>query len=391
MKKVLFSIIAVMACVAVYAQAGEVSVTGMELERRDGRVAASFEVNVGKKATKSRYNLILKPTLVKGQDSFELPNIVVQGRRARIADKRHTMAAGVSAYAETTVFARNGQSFTYMTEFPVQEWMAGSDLVFDAVSAGCCSAQKADSELIAENVLWSEPYTEYFTIIEEIPVDTGLTTGDRLALRHSFIVPITELAHPDLFDSGMPLNLPGQAESEGFIDQNRDGSLSIYFKQAGRVIDRYFANNNKSLVDIVSSVREIERSPDSKIVGIVIAGFASPEGTLEYNDRLAWDRAVALKEFIKGNTGVDPSIINIYNGAVDWGGLRNMVAASDMKDRDTVLYIIDNVPVWDSRRETGRRIRLMQLNGGETYRYMMTNFFPQLRQAAYIKVYYENN
>ncbi len=380
-----------MACTLVFAQAGEVSVTGIEMERRDGRITASFDVGIGRNATKSRYSLIVKPVLRKGQDMLELPDIIVQGRRARIADKRHTMAAGMSAYDENTVFMRNGQTLSYAAEFPEEEWMTGSDLVFEAVRAGCCSTRKAGIGLIAENVLWSEPVTEYYTVIEEVPVYAGLTTGDKLAIEHPFIVPITELAQPGEFDYSMPLHLPGQAESDGFIDQNREGSLSIYFKQGSRVIDRYYADNNKSLVDIVSSVREIERSTDSRIVGIMIAGFASPEGTLEFNDKLAWDRAVVLKKFIADNTGVDPSNINLYNGAVDWAGLRRLVAGSDMKDREKVLYIIDNVPVWDSRRETGRRVRLMQLNGGETYNYMLRNFFPQLRQAAYIKVYYENN
>ncbi len=391
MKKIISGIIAIMACAVVYAQADRISVTGIELERRDGRVTASFDVNVGKKATKSRYNLVVKPMLYKGQDVMELPNIIVQGRHAAIADKRHLMVAGMSAYGDDAIFTRNGQTLSYTAEFSEQDWMPGSDLVFDAASVGCCSAQRADIGLIAENVLWSEPVTEYYTVLEQVPVEKGVTTGDRLAMQHPFIVTITEMAEPGSRDYAMPLNLPGQSESEVFIDRNRDGSLSIYFRQGERVIDRYFSTNNKSLVDIVSSVREIDRSSDSKIVGIMIAGFASPEGTLEFNDRLAWDRAVALKNFIADNTGVDASLMNLYNGAVDWAGLRKLVAESDMRDKETVLYIIDNVPVWDARRETGRRVQLMRLNGGETYNYMLKNFFPQLRQAAYIKVYYENN
>ena len=66
-----------------------------------------------------------------------------------------------------------------------------------------------------------------------------------------------------------------------------------------------------------------------------------------------------------------------------------MVAKSDMAYRDRILSIIDNVP------ESGygglsRQAELMRLGGGEPYRYMLNNFFPELRNATYIKVYYEN-
>ena len=70
--------------------------------------------------------------------------------------------------------------------------------------------------------------------------------------------------------------------------------------------------------------------------------------------------------------------------------MRELVAASDMKDKRAVLNIIDNTPLWDSSRQIGRQGELMRLNGGTTYRYMYNHFFPQLRNATYIKIYYGN-
>ena len=76
--------------------------------------------------------------------------------------------------------------------------------------------------------------------------------------------------------------------------------------------------------------------------------------------------------------------IELYNGKVNWGGLRKLVAQSSMPYRDQVLNIIDNTP--DYRRQA----ELMRLGGGAPYRYMLNNLFPELRNATYIKVYYEN-
>ncbi|MDR0766044.1 MAG: hypothetical protein LBF09_03785, partial [Odoribacteraceae bacterium] len=57
--------------------------------------------------------------------------------------------------------------------------------------------------------------------------------------------------------------------------------------------------------------------------------------------------------------------------------------------RDEVLRVIDTKPVWDPRSRVSRMTLLKQLRGGEPYRYMARHFFPMLRNAAYIKVFYD--
>jgi hypothetical protein len=122
----------------------------------------------------------------------------------------------------------------------------------------------------------------------------------------------------------------------------------------------------------------------------VIAGFASPEGDVSLNERLAQDRAEAVKKFLTDNSEVDPTLISIYNGGADWAGLRELVEKSDLAQKQRIVEIIDTVPVWDSARNIGRIGDLMNLNVGEPYRQMLADIFPELRQAAYIKVYYKN-
>ncbi len=97
------------------------------------------------------------------------------------------------------------------------------------------------------------------------------------------------------------------------------------------------------------------------------------------------ERAVAARDFLTANSGIDHEDISIYNGSVDWGVLRNLVAGSNMADKYKILDIIDNTPVW------ARLGKLIELNDGIPYRYMQENFFQQLRQTGvYIKVYYDS-
>jgi hypothetical protein len=170
----------------------------------------------------------------------------------------------------------------------------------------------------------------------------------------------------------------------------REGSISVYFRQGDHAIDRNFGDNNRNLVELISAVRALSQADDSSIARIVIAGFASPEGATALNERLAHDRAVAIKEFLAGNSDVDPRTIEIYNGAVDWMGLKDLVEQSDIYRKHRIVDIIEHTPVWDGYRNVGRLGELMRLDDGEPYRYMAREFFPLLRQAAYIKVYYEN-
>jgi pimeloyl-ACP methyl ester carboxylesterase len=141
-------------------------------------------------------------------------------------------------------------------------------------------------------------------------------------------------------------------------------------------------------VEILSVVSEIQRSGDSQVERIVIAGFASPEGSANLNMRLSERRGESVRKFILDNSSLRPSGVSVYAGGEDWEGLREMVASSDMWDKHEVLYIIDNYPVWGP--EGGRESKLMRLRGGAAYRHMYRNFFPELREAAYITIYYKN-
>lgn len=55
-----------------------------------------------------------------------------------------------------------------------------------------------------------------------------------------------------------------------------------------------------------------------------------------------------------------------------------------MQYKDEVLEIINTVPVM-----RGREKRLMDLKWGHPYNYMMDHFFPKLRNAGYIRIFYE--
>jgi Flp pilus assembly protein TadD len=113
-------------------------------------------------------------------------------------------------------------------------------------------------------------------------------------------------------------------------------------------------------------------------------GFASPEGTLKFNTKLGEGRANTLREYILSQLPqLTEEQFNLINGIENWDGLRKMVAESDLNEKDAVLEIID------TKSGEARKNALKRLNNGTTYRYLLKNFYPQLRKACYIAVYYD--
>jgi hypothetical protein len=241
--------------------------------------------------------------------------------------------------------------------------MPGSMFMLDGIDEGCCSTERVNLGLVADNLIFPE---EKFTVMEEVVIPgREFTTAEKLAKMFPFVKPV------------------------GSKDISRKG-LTIYFRQDKHVVDESYMNNRQSLVDLLSVVEQIEHSNDSEIESIVITGFASPEGGHAYNLRLSERRSDRVRQIIQENSSLGDDTIETYGQGEDWDGLRALVEASNMPDKDKVIHIIDNVPVWDSYNQRGREGQLMRLNYGIAYSYMLNNLFPQLREATFITVYYRN-
>jgi hypothetical protein len=229
------------------------------------------------------------------------------------------------------------------------------------------------------------------------------TIGDEFAARFTFVEPVArfnsarEASSIDVvFDYNMPLVYGTGAMQEDsdvsrFVEMTREGAVYFKFERGSSAMARDLGENNTMHVDLISTIRILDASPDTRISQIVVVGFSAPEGQLDEKETLAMERAGVTRDFLTANSRVNPDIISTYNGSVDWVTLRALVSESNMPEKYKVLEIMDNVPTWTSSRRHSRLGRLMELNDGEVFNYMRRNFFPQLRQTgAYVKVYYEN-
>ena len=447
MKRAMLSVVFAAACLPVFSavslQSGgnNIDIKDTRVERVDNStVIVAFRIEFDDRVTVPNRSLIIVPSLSgAGGNRSNLPPIIVRGERSdAYAENRALDAAGVDGGGR--FLAHNGRSIDYHVSIPWQDWMEGSQLTLSGLNAGGGRTTEVEMGLVASGLLTRPVNTAlelaviypeaYPTTSSTVPSDVTpvvsppavspsatpviypdrmrrplpiSTVGDELSSRLTFVEPLSRYHQiyggsvvDEAFDYNMPLlfgtnTTRPEDETGRYIEMTREGALCIKFERDQCTINRDMGDNNQRLVDLISSVRILGTSPNTRIAQVVVTGFCAPDGIPNEKETLALERANILRDFLTANSGIDPSVISTYSGSVDWQTLRILVSESNMPEKYRVLEIIDNVPAWGTARNKGRMAQLMALNGGEEFRYIRELFFPKLRQTgAYVKIYYEN-
>ena len=368
-------------CAAGQTMAGRVAVSDVAFSVEDGVMTVAFAAEVPRGTVKGNEVLLFRPVITDGTFSVSLPLAAVYGgRRAESNFARRRWASGDDTSPDSIRAVRCGKKMDYSASVPVQYWMRGARIEIESAVKGCSCVSYGTPETLALSILVDvipELRDSVITIsrMEGPPPFIPQTLADTLSLSFPFVV------RDEGFDHRKPFDI---------YDDERDNSLAVYFHKGSGSIDLHYSDNAQTLKNMVAAIDMIERAPGCGVTHVVVSGFASPEGSLWLNSRLAWSRAVAVKEYILRNTAMKDESVVIFNGSEDWRGLRMLVAASEMDHRDEVLGIIDDVSAQDPSNPDGWLEKLKLLHGGDQYRYMMHEMFPLLRTGAFIKVYYTN-
>lgn len=123
---------------------------------------------------------------------------------------------------------------------------------------------------------------------------------------------------------------------------------------------------------------------------IRVVGAASPEGSVNFNEKLSRRRAASIFDYFSQRRQMPDSVTSFEFLGRDWQGLRNLVEEDTrVPYRSEVLGILSDVTTGttvDSKTSNEMLARLRALRGGMPYRYLYTNVFPRLRMS---KLYVE--
>lgn len=169
-------------------------------------------------------------------------------------------------------------------------------------------------------------------------------------------------------------------------DSIRTESFRIYYPINKMTVQKNYLNNAESLEKIRCFYLDSLQA-DS----LVIFSYASPEGPYAFNQKLSQERGKAAREFLLQHLfqGREPAglTISLQPTAENWDGLREEVQIRYHRaDSSRVMEILDS-PISNEKKKQ----RLKALDGGRSWRTIITDIMPHLRYAtwSYVWIYPE--
>ena len=112
---------------------------------------------------------------------------------------------------------------------------------------------------------------------------------------------------------------------------------------------------------------------------IYISGYASPEGSLKHNRRLAEGRAEALRQYVTRQYDVADTLLEVTAGEENWHDLLEAVRRMELPYKNELLDIIAATDVDPDQREA----RLRAVGGGQPYSILLRTVYPGLRKNTF--------
>ena len=120
-----------------------------------------------------------------------------------------------------------------------------------------------------------------------------------------------------------------------------------------------------------------QQSNDRATQKLYVHGYASPDGPEKFNDKLSNARSKsghqAAEKLLKG-TGME---LDVASYGEDWEGFKELVAASDMEDKDIILQVLSR---YDSSSQRESEIK----NMSAVFTELRKEILPKLRRAQLV-------
>ena len=176
-------------------------------------------------------------------------------------------------------------------------------------------------------------------------------------------------------------------DKKGSLDLKADNYQEIIKETAeGQILYQVNSSNvrnselkSQSIKDYQAALKEILANERKTIVSTDVVAYASPEGTEEFNTKLSGNRSKsAEKAYDKVTKKIDvEGPVNVTSIGEDWEGFQELVAASDIEDKDLIIRVLSMYSD-PAVRETEIR------NMSAVYSTLAKEVLPELRRARFI-------
>ncbi|HET9570247.1 MAG TPA: hypothetical protein VFP20_02405 [Bacteroidales bacterium] len=157
------------------------------------------------------------------------------------------------------------------------------------------------------------------------------------------------------------------------IKEAQDASILFLIEQAKI---RESELKGLSVAALNAKIAESAKDSTRKISGIEVSSYASPDGTVQLNEKLAGEREKATVAFLektlkkaKANSAIDAKFT-----AEDWEGFKDLVSKSDIQDKDLILRVLS---MYNDPEQREEQIK----NMSSVFKVLAEEILPQLRRS----------
>ena len=317
-----------------------ISVDRTDISKQGDNVNINMDILIRGLELPSNDYITITPILrTKTGELQELPVVILNGKNSQKRYNRSVNLNGkiINEYQTLELSNRkDNEIVAYRTNVPYQTWMNNADII-----------------LVGETCNCGKPSEQFEIFVENLtPAPVVFPT-----LSSTFITPPVEAV------------------------KNREltGEAFVIFPVNKVNLLPELGNNNEELQKIKKSLDYIHEEKEIVVESINIDAYASPEGSLENNIRLAKGRADALKNYIVSNYGIGSKLITSQSKGENWDGLIEAIKVSGLTEKQ-------KQDIWDIiniNDENTRKARLKAYEGGKPYQQMLVNIYPSLRKSVY--------
>lgn len=155
-------------------------------------------------------------------------------------------------------------------------------------------------------------------------------------------------------------------------------SVKVYFRQGQSVFEPFFNGNVRRLNDFTNRAKALQRDTLVTLERVMVIASASPEGSAEVNERLAYNRAQKIADYLHQNFTFDQNAFEVYFNDLDWDLFQRLVEEDHyIPMRWELLSLI--------RERDLKRIKVERFQ--RSWDYMLDNIFPEMRTTLVVFEY----
>lgn len=311
-----------------------ISITDVSLWQQGESLYIDMQIDMRNLKVDNDRTLTLTPMLVSADRNLVLPEIIINGRRRQ---KAYVRSMALNSETNLGVPSNRKEVLSYTQIIPYQPWMENASLNLEENLCGCGGHQ----EVLTQELIPNEISTEIKRLSAIHPILSHIQLpADRLEVRSK------------------------QYEAHLEFPVNQSVILPDYM------------NNKSELQNIQKMLSETLNDKGLNVKGIYIEGFASPEGALKLNEQLSVKRAEALKSYLTAQGQIPAGLCHVSFGGENWDGLVKALESSTLKEKSTLLNIIEQTSDIALRKQ-----KLKNVNAGAPYRVMLRELYPALRKV----------